>query len=269
MQCALVLQFWKWHRLAMLALLCSVLSSVAASASQGSKDNTNVGEYILVLPPAHPWRTSWFGAQLLGKDWAGYTGTTSTFFGRSIREDGWRLRVVSGYGQYSYDDWLHSGASPEMTRFEGQHGFADVLLGYQYKLDRWTLKGFAGIASGGHTVTPHDPNNDAIGYAYGFTGALEAWFSISDQSWLSLNFSYSSLADSFNLTARYGRRLWRPMSLGLELSAVGNEDYATRRAAAFGRYEWSTGAVRLSAGAALDRDNEIKPYAALNYEFHY
>ncbi|MEM7748867.1 MAG: cellulose biosynthesis protein BcsS [Pseudomonadota bacterium] len=269
MQYALVWQFWKWNRLAVLALLASVAPPVTAQTNAESAKNKNSEEYIFVLPPAHPWRTSWFGAQLSGKDWAAYTGTTSTFFGRSIREDGWRLRVVSGYGLYSYDDWLHSGGSPQMTRFDGQHGFADVLIGYQYRIDRWTLKGFAGIASGGHTVTPYDPNNEAIGYAYGMTGALETWFNINDQSWFSVNFSYTTLADSFDLTARYGHSFWQSLSLGLELSTAGNADFTTKRAAAFGRYAWSTGAIRLSVGAAADRDREITPYASLNYEFHY
>lgn len=203
---------------------------------------------------------TWGGAQIVGSDWSVYTGTSAALFG-NLDSDGWRLRVTGGYGRYRYDG---SG-----KRFHGQHGFGDVLLGYKAQFGDLTLKGFAGVASAGHTVNPFDPDNDAVGFSYGGIGAIEGWFNYSDQLWLSADSSYSTVFDQFDATLRVGYVALPGTSLGIEAGALGNSDYSAARLATFARYAWSRGDARLSLGASADRDEDVEPYAAISVSLKY
>ena len=207
-----------------------------------------------------PWRLTWIGAQTAGKDWSVYTGTTYALTGL-IDRAGWRLRIVGGYGRYGYlsdGDW-----------FQGQYAFNDALIGYQMQFADVIVKGFAGLATAGHSVAPFDPENEAIGYNYGAVGALESWIDLSDRMWLSAAGKYSTVFNSFGANIRLGYRWWGPVSAGLESGASGNADHASGLAALFVHHTWTSGDVRLSVGAAADRDMDVAPYAAVSLSLKY
>ena len=207
-----------------------------------------------------PWRLTWIGAQTVGEDWSVYTGTTYALAG-SIDSGGWRLRMVGGYGSYGY---VSDG-----DRFHGQYAFNDILVGYQFQFADVTVKGFAGVAMAGHSVSPFDPGNAALGYSYGAIGALESWLNLSDRMWLSAAGKYSTVFDKFGADVRLGYRWWHEITAGLESGVNGNADHASGRAALFLSHKWDYGDVRLSAGAAADRDMEVAPYAALSLSLKY
>ena len=207
-----------------------------------------------------PWQSTWVGAQVAGKDWSVYTGTSYALTGQ-LDQDGLRLRIVGGYGHYDYV----SGN----TRFKGQHAFSDALLGYRLHFRDVIVKGFAGIATAGHRVSPFDPDNAATGYSYGAVGALESWINISDRTWLSVAGKYTTVFDAYAADLRLGYRWWRQTSAGLESGVNGDTDYLGGRAALFIQHTWGYGDARLSLGAAADRDMNVVPYAALNLSLKY
>ena len=263
-------QSWKLSAwLATIVLLLVVARSEYSLAQDDTHGSNHANPKHDWPRPSSPWRTTWIGAQITGTDWAVYTGTTAVLFGDDIGKNGWRIRTTGGYSRYSYEATRTVGTTSSLVHFGGHHGFGDLLIGYQHQFDNWIIKGFAGVASAGHVVVPFDPDNPAIGTAYGATGALEVWLNFSEATWLSANANYSTLFDSFNTSASLGHRFWPALSFGLELGGTGNADYAAVRSAAFGRYEWSTGEFRLSAGMAANRDLEKSPYAALNIVLHY
>ena len=219
--------------------------------------------------PSKPWRSTWIGGELVGSDWSVYTGTTSVLFGDDIRENGWRVRTIGGYGRYRYEANRTVGTSTQRMNFDGHHGFGDLLIGYQQQVKNWTIKGFIGITTARHVVIPFDPENSVSGSAYGLTGALETWWNISEQSWLSTNLHGSTLFDSYQASTRWGYRLRPSISVGLEAGISGNSDYSATRTAGFGRYEWNSGEIRLSAGIYADRNHETRPYASMNFVFQY
>ncbi len=261
-----------WRRTNRLArwLLLFVVTQQQTSLAQvqPTSPSTQLEKYDWPRPTP-PSRTIWVGAQIVGTDWSVYTGTTVVLFGDDIRQSGWRLRTTGGYGRYRYHADRTTGTTTQSTHFKGHQGLRDILVGYQYQLDRLTIKAFAGVAISGHLTTPHDPENMAIGTAVGATGALEVWFNISEATWLSMNGSYATQFESFASTASIGHEIIPDFSLGLELGIAGNHDYALARAAAFGRYTWSASEVRVSAGIAANRDHDTSPYASVNFVFHY
>jgi len=216
---------------------------------------------------------TWAGGQVVGDDWAVYSGTSFALTG-SIIDNGWRLRLVGGYARYSYAGSRRVSGERQPVTFMGQSGFADVLVGHQVRTGNLTIKAFAGISSVGHTVTPFDPSNDAVGYKYGASGAFEAWLNLNDRLWLSTETTYSTVFNSFGTTLRSGYRIQPALSIGLETGAIGNDDHFAGRAALFAAFDFGMFAdndsyLRVSAGSSGDRDIDIKPYAAISVSLKY
>lgn len=220
-----------------------------------------------------PMQMTWGGGHVTGDDWSIYTGTSASLSG-SINENGWRMRLIGGYGSYTYEGTKHIDGRSVQTAFDGQSSFGDVLVGYRLQTGDLIVKAFAGISSVGHSVQPFDPDNTAIGYRYGGSAAFEIWFNTSDSLWLSSETTYSTVFDTYNATLRAGYRAWPQLSLGLETGLAGNNDYTAVRAAGvaaaeFGLLEAQDGYVRISAGASADRDMELSPYAAVSFALKY
>lgn len=68
----------------------------------------------------------WVGADAGDNYWLVYSGTTLAPF-TDIHQNGLRLRVVGGYGQYSYQIASEARAT---KNFDAQVNFADALIGY-------------------------------------------------------------------------------------------------------------------------------------------
>jgi hypothetical protein len=77
---------------------------------------------VVVEPRPAPWREVWAGSDITLNSWSLYTGTTLAPFAH-LDADGWRLRMVAGYGEYRF------AAQP--SRASGSLAFSDLLIGYQ------------------------------------------------------------------------------------------------------------------------------------------
>lgn len=236
------------------------------------------------------WREVWAGADVASNVWLAYSGATVAPMGH-IHEDGLRLRVTGGYGQYRYPN------SHNKTRFEAVTAFGDVLAGYLMRFDPLTVKVLAGASYVTHDITPIDEETVVIGGDWGAKGVVELWLNIGNSAWSSLDISYTTAHETGAVRTRAGYRITPELSLGLEagLNIDGQAQCKMRmpgatgcrlsrqdpeikslldygRAGLFARYEWTGGEVSLSAGGlgqfftALEEDGaDVQPYVTVNW----
>jgi hypothetical protein len=208
------------------------------------------------------------GVDVTAHSWSAYTGFTSTF-GSNIRENGWRYRITSGYGEYSYTSTRWTGASVIVVPFDGTVTFADALLGYQHTFGALTLKLFGGVTAQDHAITPFDIENSVQGLSWGAKGALETWLNLGERAFGQLDLAYTTVHSGYTGRLRLGYKIWPQLSAGLEAGLAGGEDYSSGRAGAFVRYEAALGEISLSAGAAGDRSDMTGGYATLNVLYRF
>jgi Cellulose biosynthesis protein BcsS len=192
------------------------------------------------------------GAQTFVDAWALYTGVTAAPFG-SLDRDGVRVRAVGGYGAYRYSGPRAAGVGSRIVAFRGEAAFADLLAGYQAQLGALTLKGFAGVATSEHRMSPDDPETAVRGGGVGARIALETWWTIGERAWTSLDVSWATVHDSYAGRGRVGWRLLPALSAGLEAGAAGNIECDVARVGGFLRYEWAAGEISASAGWSNDK----------------
>ena len=60
----------------------------------------------------------WAGAEVFRQVWSLYAGGTYAPFG-SVREDGFRVRAVTGYGAYRYASPRWTGTGTQIFQFHG------------------------------------------------------------------------------------------------------------------------------------------------------
>jgi hypothetical protein len=173
------------------------------------------------------------GAEAFHRMWSLYSGAMYAPFG-SVREDGFRMRVVGGYGDH----------------ITGTVAFADLLLGYHKQLGPLTIKFLAGLSAEDRRA--EDPHSGLEGADWGGKAVLETWWNITDLAWLSTDLSWGSLHTAYASRARLGWRFSPALSAGLEGGAAGALERDIARAGAFVRYEWETGEASFSTGMAFD-----------------
>lgn len=205
----------------------------------------------LAAEPAGKQQEFSVGVEAARHAWSLYSGVTLAPFG-SLGEDGWRLRAVGGYGAYSYSGLRAVGVGSQIVKFRGTVSFADLLLGYHQQVGPLTLKLYAGAMATQHLIDPVDPEAQVQGEAFGAKAVLETWWTVSEQTWASLDLSYGSVHESYWGRLRLGWRLVPVVSLGLEASGAGNSDGDAARLGGFLRYEWDGGEVSASAGLMSD-----------------
>jgi hypothetical protein len=174
---------------------------------------------------------AWAGAEIFGRIWSLYSGTTLAPFG-PITADGVRLRAVAGYGDYR----------------TGSVGFADLLLGYHAQLGALTIKVFGGAMLANHDAA--SPFSELDGMGVGAKGVMETWWNVTDKVWLNTDVAYGTLHDTYTGRMRLGWRFMPQLSFGLEGGAAGSLETDIARAGAFVRYEWAGGEASLSGGVA-------------------
>lgn len=228
-------------------------------------DPVRAESWLTAVFPAlpHPTQELSGGADATAHSWTAYTGITSTF-GSDIRQDGWRFRAVSGYGQYSYTSRQWNGRTIITIPFDGTTVFADIVLGYQHKFGPLTVKAFAGATAQNQSVTPFDIESQLQGWSWGAKGALETWLDIGDTAFAQLDIAMTTAHDSYNGRLRVGYRILPQLSVGLEAGLMGNVEYEAGRLGAFIRYEAGFGEVSLSGGAAGDRSDITGAYGTIN-----
>jgi hypothetical protein len=252
-----------WGRRAAWAVATAILGAPETGAAGDDEWRA------LSLPAAqHPTQELSAGADVTSHAWSVYSTFTATF-GSDVRRDGWRYRLVSGYGQYDYSSSRWTGASVVTVPFDGTVTFADALLGYQKSMGAMTVKLFAGAAMQHHEVTPFDVASSVQGLEWGAKALIETWVDLGEQSYGQLDLSYTTVFQSYSARARLGYRFWPHVSLGLEGALAGNADYDAGRGGAFVRYEWVAGEVSLSGGVAADRSEVTGAYGTLNALFRF
>jgi hypothetical protein len=244
------------------ARLCAFMAGLAALAITTTA-RAQDWSAVVVPEPSASRREMWFGAETSGNSWSAYTGVTFAPFG-PIGGDGWRIRIVGGYGAYNYETLRNISGKFRSKTFRGTVSFADALVGYQMRYSPLTLKVLAGISAMDHQITPFDAEHTLIGPDLGFNGMIEAWLDMNERNWASLNLSWSSARDSYASRLRYGFTVWPETSFGLEAAATGDAGYGGGRGGAFVRHTWGNGEITASGGPSLDSTMTVGAYGTLN-----
>lgn len=210
-----------------------------------------------------PWSESFFGGEIGENVWQLYSGATLSPFG-GLDENGWRLRVAGGYGQYQYSGRPRLTPTAPLNTYTATFHHMEIMVGYQLRIGALTGKAFVGLAMLDHAV-PDEIATDLVarGEAYGAKAALELWLDVGEHAWLSLDSTFSGAHMSYSERVRLGWRLLPGMSVGLEggvhgyalsdagLRPEGHDDVRIRpgmKAGAFARYQWASGEVSVAAG---------------------
>jgi hypothetical protein len=232
----------------------------------------------IIAEPSAPWREVWAGADVGAHVWLLYTGTTLSPYS-GIHDEGLKLRVVSGYGGYSYEGLRRGpGNLPELRSFDAETAYTDLLAGYLFRLGPLTAKAFAGVSAINHTIEPLDPHNAVQGLDWGAKGVLELWLDVSPEWWASLDTSFTTAHETFASRLRAGYRVMPELSLGLEAGINANALDRSARAGLFLRYEWDGGEISASAGvtsgdvgrlAIGSAPDDLSAYATINVLFQF
>jgi hypothetical protein len=131
--------------------------------------------------------------------WSLYAGGSYAPFG-SVREDGFRLRAVAGYGAYTYSSPRWTGIAVKAFDFHGTTSFADLLAGYHKQWGPLTIK-----ILGGATVTKQivdDTESSTTGTGIGAKLVVETWWNVTDQVWASVDTSWTTLNNIYGSRVR-------------------------------------------------------------------
>ena len=255
--------------------------------------------------PKYGWVEVFGGADATRDVWLLYSGVTLAPWSKDIYSDGVRLRVVSGYGQYNYEGLrlrdTFASHDAQKVRFHAKTEFTDAMIGYQTRFGELTAKVFAGFSAINHDIAPNDcfdhrikdskparfvnRCNPAAGLDYGIKGALELWLNIDDNTWTSLNLSYTNAHDTSAASWRLGHRVLPTVSIGSELRYNRNSGSASidrepgershfqysARSGGFIRYEWLGGEASIAGGVASQMidfgqkpDTRYEPYVTFS-----
>jgi hypothetical protein len=257
-------------RQAALAVLLAFVFSTSAEAQEAKEE------------PQYGWREFWAGADASSNTWLIYSGTTIAPWS-DIYSNGWRFRLASGYGQYTFESTVIAQAFARKEEAKSRFTFTEALAGYHLRLDPLTVKAFAGYAM--VNCNPEQPdiiNRDNGTYEFakicqgsedGMKGALELWLNIGDKAWSSLDVGYTTAHETGSARVRAGYRVLPTVSIGPELIYNVQEDNENIRAGLFARYEWFGGEISAAAGLARDyydgEELDDNPYANINLLVQY
>jgi hypothetical protein len=216
------------------------------------------------------------GGEVVGPAWSAYATTTIAMpalgFGGpgGIRDDGWRLRSGAGYWQYSDRPmkWV-PGVGETRVAVKRNGSFADLLLGYHKSLGPLTVKAYGGIAYANEQWLQDGADDGSPGSDFAAKVLVESWLNLTPVSFAQLDAGWTSLRDTITARARLGYRITPSLSLGPEAGYWSNTDAESNtgvtawRYGAFLRFEWASGEISLSAGAA-DETYATHFYATAN-----
>ena len=175
------------------------------------------------------------GGALTNNSWISWAGGVKSLSSNLYR-DGWRIRVLAGYGRYSFlTDGQPNSANPALF---------EITPGYQFKAGPLISKLYVGLHGEQHKLANPDLGNKAQGMGYGAKVILENWIDLPMNSFASLDGSFSSLNTSYQGMLRAGSAYYFPqLTLGPEVQIVGNEEYYQLRAGLFGRWRRPNGSL--------------------------
>ena len=205
------------------------------------------------------------GGEVAGPAWSAYASTTIALSAMGIgspagiQEDGWRLRTGAGYWQYSDRPvkWV-PGVGETRVALKRNGSFADMLLGYHRSFGSLTVKAYGGVAYSNETWLRDGVDDGSPGSELAAKFLAETWLNLTPVSFAQLDAGWTSLQNTITARARLGYRITPQLSLGPEggyWSAIDTETNAGVTAWRYGgfvRFEWESGEISLSAGAADD-----------------
>ncbi|MGD9806920.1 MAG: cellulose biosynthesis protein BcsS [Hyphomicrobiaceae bacterium] len=211
------------------------------------------------------------GADAAAQSWSTYGALTTALYG-DIRENGYRLRVQGGYGDYRYARFDADPAGPGKLRsdFLGEQTSINALFGYQWAIGSTTLKVYAGVAVEDHRLSSRpesyldiDDNNAVQGQKTGAKVVIETWTRLADWGFFQLDANWSQPFETYSGRVRLGQFLGGGWSAGLEAAAFGNLDYDGGRAGAFVRYDWQGAEISVSGGLDGNLNGIESGYASI------
>jgi len=209
-----------------------------------------------------------------GEQWIGLAATKESFYAYSgvtyapfdvIQNPGFRLRVAGGYGQYYYDSTLSVDFENVGVRFLGETGALEALIGYQFRIDEWTGKLFAGVERQEHRVQPLDPGNPVNGARFGGKIVSENWLNIGEHAFASFDVNYATGFKSYGVELKTAYNVYGPLHLGAIVGAFGNDTYDGKRAGLLLRYKDDVREILLTGGVSGDYDDASNPFASITY----
>ena len=256
------------------ALAFTAVSWGAALADETSPANPDAGSgtswHEKTAVDVEPSGENWIGAEGYRRVAALYSGITYAPF-TNLRQDGFRLRFVSGESIYKYAGARYDPVSDNAIwqRFTGFGRFIDAMAGWQWSHQNTTIKAFAGYEYQSNIIGPHDPELKIQGTARGAKGALEIWHNWTSNTWTSLDLSGAHANSSYSAQTRTGLRFeafgdpgW---SFGPEFAQTGNTQTTLRRAGLFIRFEELGYEFTISSGVATATNNLPSGYFTGQY----
>lgn len=215
----------------------------------------------------------WGGADAAARTWFAYSGVTVAPWG-DIHAEGFRFRAVQGVGGYEY---RYDAA----TRVKVAKSVSDIMIGYQFGVDDFTIKAFAGWSVLARRFEVPSLGATEARIEHGPKIGAEIWLDWSETMWAALDVSLAAPRETFEFRARAGTRLDNEISAGPEFVIYSSDlsgeviargsSYGTARMGAFVRYDWFGGEASLGGGLAADIEDpgsgveaqRLSPYATL------
>ncbi|MCF6198454.1 MAG: cellulose biosynthesis protein BcsS [Hyphomicrobiaceae bacterium] len=185
--------------------------------------------------------------------------SNSPFSGKaSLYDEGWRLRVLGAYGQYGLiTDGEANTATPQLF---------EITPGYQFKSGPLISKVYLGLHGEQHKLNLPDPNSTLRDMGFGVKFISENWLDLPQNSFASLDASFSTLNTSYQGMLRVGSAKYvERLTLGPEAQVVGNGEYYQLRVGAFARWKLGNGQIEASAGMARNYDKNTTPYFSASW----
>lgn len=203
-----------------------------------------------LTPPVLKDRMFAFGGVDTARDsasaWIGLVGAPLARLG----DNGPRIRIMGGYGRYSY----RTSAVPGGIN-DGESTSGEFMLGWRHDLSGVIVTTYVGAHVEHHSLADPDPGNPAVGTAAGIKGIVEM-FARPAQGWVaSASASLSSVYTSYSLRGMIARELHPALLFGFEAALLGNERYHEPRVGLAAQILWREQILSLAAGALDNSGN--------------
>lgn len=203
-------------------------------------------------------RVYFFTGADIGNDTGfGWAGLTAAPFGK-LDEDGMRLRVLGGFGQYRY----HTQAVPGGEN-EGSISSGEILIGRRLLFDPVTITAYAGLDVRNYRLQHPDPGNPESGERIGIKAALEIYARIAPK-WFATGYAnISSIFQNYSVRAAINRELTSTFALGIEGALLGDTRYNEQRAGLIASMKFARNIITVASGIVQNSDKGSGEYATL------
>jgi len=169
-------------------------------------------------------------------------------------------RSIKPYGLQFDGENMVSTTPHEVQRYD-----AAIMPGHQSSWGAVVVKAYLGPAMEQRTVLPADPLKASglpSGISWGARGNIETWMRLSDAFWISADGSYFTGTDRYSSMLRLGYQPFDWLTLGPELTALGDREDDSARAGGFLRLTLGKTEATLSAGMSAEYDGTTAAYGS-------